>query len=202
MTKIQSMTMVGLGTIALVIGVLLASGTISSAQTDEPTPTPSPSNGTSGGTFKSNEDPAHEAGESAEQEAQEDAGIFPHGGPGGGCGGGRGIIKTAAAEVLGLSEDELRTQIRSGKSLAEIAQSQGMSVDDFKPALVEKAAADLKTRLDAGEITQAQYDSITGNLQADLDAIVNEHHSELSESSHGGTRFYRPFGDAALGSGT
>jgi len=78
MTKVQSWTMVSLSAVALVIGVLLASGALTSAQS--PTPTPSPSGSASAGTFKSNEDATHEASESAEREAQEDAGIFPGGG--------------------------------------------------------------------------------------------------------------------------
>ena len=75
MTKLQSWAMLGISVTALAIGVLLATGALTSAQS--PTPTPSTSGSS---TFKSNEDPTHEAGESAEREAQEDAGIFPHGG--------------------------------------------------------------------------------------------------------------------------
>ena len=71
MTKLQSWLIVGVSAVALMIGVLLATGTFTSAQS--PTPSPAPTSGA----FKSNEDPTHEAGESADREAQEDAGIFP-----------------------------------------------------------------------------------------------------------------------------
>ncbi len=83
MTKAQSWIMTGVAAVALVIGVLLASGALTSAQSDTPTPTPAastPSPSGSTGTFKSNEDPAHEAQESAEREAQEDSGQRPTGG--------------------------------------------------------------------------------------------------------------------------
>ena len=73
MTKLQSWLIVGVSAAALMIGVLLATGTFTSAQS--PTPTPAPTSGA----FKSNEDTTHEAGESADREAQEDAGIFPGG---------------------------------------------------------------------------------------------------------------------------
>jgi cytoskeletal protein RodZ len=72
MTKLQSWLIVGVSAVALMIGVLLATGTLTSAQSTTPTPSPAPTSGA----FKSNEDPNHEAGESAEREAQEDAGIF------------------------------------------------------------------------------------------------------------------------------
>ena len=75
MTKLQSWLIVGVSAVALMIGVLLATGTFTSAQSTTPTPSPAPSMGA----FKPNEDPAHEAQESAEQEAQEDAGIRPGG---------------------------------------------------------------------------------------------------------------------------
>jgi hypothetical protein len=72
MTKLQSWLIAGVSAVALTIGVLLATGTFTSAQSTTPSPSPAPTSGA----FKSNEDPAHEAGESAEREAQEDAGIF------------------------------------------------------------------------------------------------------------------------------
>lgn len=85
MTKVQSLTIAGISTIALVVGVLLAGGAMTSAQSTTVTPTPVPSGATPapGGTFKSNEDPAHEANETAEEEAAEDSGQG-HGRHGGG----------------------------------------------------------------------------------------------------------------------
>jgi len=70
MTKLQSWLILGVSAAALMIGVLLATGTFTSAQSSTPTPAPT------SGAFKSNEDATHESGESADREAQEDAGIF------------------------------------------------------------------------------------------------------------------------------
>src|SRR5213593_3992422 len=148
MTKLQAWTMTGLGTLALLVGALLATGAISFAQS--PTPAPSTTPSASGGTFQSNEDPDHEANETAEQEAAEDAGIRP-----GGCAGGHVEVASAAASVLGISQDDLRSALSSGQTLAQVAQAHGMSTDDFKAALTTKITADLKTKLDAGQITQA-----------------------------------------------
>ena len=99
MSKVQSWTMAGIGAAALVIGALMASGAMTSAQTSTATatlaattqaatatpaatatatpattattPGTTPSTKVSG----SNEDPTHEAGESTAREAQEDSGI-------------------------------------------------------------------------------------------------------------------------------
>src|SRR5712692_10543089 len=80
MSKTQSWVMMGVSSIALIIGVLLATGALTSAQTNTPTTAPSATTAP-GGTFKSNEDPTHEKSESADREAQEDSGTFhPRGG--------------------------------------------------------------------------------------------------------------------------
>jgi hypothetical protein len=81
MSKTQSWVMMGISSIALIIGVLLATGALTSAQTNTPTTAPSATTAP-GGTFKSNEDPTHEGTESAQREAQEDSGTF-HPGNGG-----------------------------------------------------------------------------------------------------------------------
>src|SRR2546427_12568054 len=49
MTKTHSWVFAGVSGFALITGILLATGAITFAQTDEPTPTPSASGGSSGG---------------------------------------------------------------------------------------------------------------------------------------------------------
>lgn len=56
------------------------------------------------------------------------------GGPGFGMGG--GIDLEVAAKTLGLSTDELRTQLQSGKSLADVAKAQGVDKQKLIDALV------------------------------------------------------------------
>jgi len=73
-TQTQTWILSGLAVVALAVAALIASGSLTSAQTDSPTPTPSAS-----GTFQSNEDPTHESGESSEREAAEDSGQFQPG---------------------------------------------------------------------------------------------------------------------------
>src|SRR3954447_15847344 len=51
----------------------------------------------------------------------------------------------AAATYLGLTEAQLRTQLESGKSLADVAKAHGKTVDGLVQALVDAA----KTKLDA-----------------------------------------------------
>jgi hypothetical protein len=178
MTNVQSWTMTGLATLALGAGVLLASGAVSFAQTDEPTPTPSATEAPDEGTSPT-PSPSDEGDTQPEdQESQENRGCGP---------GGKYLIKEAAAEVLGMSEDELITALREGQTLAEIAEAQGMSVEDFRAALTENVTADLQAQLDAGEITQEEFDEITAGLDEKIDRIIN---------AEGGLRFRRGPGGA------
>ena len=183
MTKVQSWTMTGLAVVALAVGVLLASGAVSFAQSptptpsptedagDDGTPTPSPSDEDTDGT----EDDANDTEDDADpngDDAEGSEGDDDDGGRGG-CGGGKYLIKEAAAEVLGISEDELIAGLRDGQSLAQIAEAQGMSIEDFRAALLENVTADLQARLDAGDITQEQFDEKVEELNANIDEIIN-----------------------------
>jgi len=99
------------------------------------------------------------------------------GGPGfGGPGFGRhvGASLDAAAKYLGLTEEQLRTQLASGKSLADVAKDKGKSVDDLKKAMT----ADLQAKLDQAvkdkKLTQAQADEILKETNDRLDDLVND----------------------------
>src|SRR5215203_4604134 len=62
----------------------------------------------------------------------------------------------AAAKYLGLSSDELRTQLESGKSLADIAKARGKSVEGLIQALVDDAKKHLDDAVSSGRVTQAE----------------------------------------------
>jgi len=97
----------------------------------------------------------------------------------------------AAATYLGLTQDQLRTQLESGKSLPDIAKAQGKSVAGLKQALT----ADLKTKLDQavkdGRLTQSEADSILAKVSASLDDLIN---STLPKMPAMGNGFHAPFG--------
>jgi polyhydroxyalkanoate synthesis regulator phasin len=91
-----------------------------------------------------------------------------HGGPHGFFG-----DLSAAATYLGLTEDALRTQLESGKSLADVAQAQGKSVDGLVTALTDAAKKKLDAAVAAGNLTQAQADQIAADLKERLNDLVN-----------------------------
>ncbi|MEA2156898.1 MAG: hypothetical protein QOE11_3038 [Solirubrobacteraceae bacterium] len=93
-------------------------------------------------------------------------------GPGGPGFGHRGAIKGAVfpdlAKALGLTREQLHTQLAAGKSIADVAKAQGKSLDDVRAAL----KADAKTQADKavanGDLTQAQADELLSHLDEAL----------------------------------
>jgi hypothetical protein len=79
----------------------------------------------------------------------------------------------AAADYLGLSDAELRTQLESGKSLAQIAQAQGKSVSGLVDAIVAAAKQRLDNAVAAGRLTQAQANDMLADLRGRIRNLVN-----------------------------
>jgi hypothetical protein len=85
------------------------------------------------------------------------------GGPGG-HGFGHGVGLDSAASAIGITEDELRTALQSGQSLAEIAQSHGVDPQKVTDALVADAKAHLDQAVASGKITQAEADQMLADI--------------------------------------
>ena len=89
----------------------------------------------------------------------------PDGRPGGrgtgrGMGHGRiGHSLEAAATALGITSDELRTALRDGQTIADVAATEGVDIQ----TVIDAMAAEVKTHLDeevaAGERTQEEADA-------------------------------------------
>jgi len=78
-----------------------------------------------------------------------------------------------AAEYLGLTEAELLEQLREGKSLAEIAEAEGKSVDGLEQAILDGARSALDEAVANERLTQEQADTIYERLQGFIDELVN-----------------------------
>ena len=79
----------------------------------------------------------------------------------------------AATDYLDLTEAQLRTQLESGKSLAQIARAQGKSVDGLVDALVDAAKEHVDRAVDAGRLTRAQADEMLNDLRDRITNLVN-----------------------------
>ena len=88
----------------------------------------------------------------------------------------------AAATYLGLSEEQLRTELESGKTLAQIATAHGKTPEGLVKALVDAASKKLDEAVAAGRLTRAEADSLLKGLEQRITDFVNG-------------RFPRPFRD-------
>jgi hypothetical protein len=79
----------------------------------------------------------------------------------------------AAASYLGLTEEELHTQLESGKTLAQVAKDRGKSADGLIQALVDSATKRLDADVAAGRLTKAQEQQILSGLKDRITAFVN-----------------------------
>jgi len=79
----------------------------------------------------------------------------------------------AAASYLGLTDAQVRSDFRSGKSLADIADAQGKSVDGLVQAIVDAAKPKIAAAVAAGRLTQSQADSILSGLKSHVTDFVN-----------------------------
>lgn len=81
---------------------------------------------------------------------------------------------TAIASYLGLSQTELRDQLQSGKSLADVVKAQGKSVSGLEDAMV----AALKTNLDTTSTpTPDQKVAAVKEMRSRIDTMVNATHT-------------------------
>ena len=95
-------------------------------------------------------------------------------GPGGHRGlRGHGAGLAAAAKALGMSETDLATALRSGKSLAAVAKEKGVDVQKVIDALVAEAKQRLADAVQNGRLTQAQADERLKDLTARITERVN-----------------------------
>jgi hypothetical protein len=97
------------------------------------------------------------------------------GGRGGMGRGGMGMTQShdAAAKALGMTSDELYTAVQGGKSLADVAKDQKVSVDSLIKAMVADAEGDLAAAVKAGTMTQAQADTLKSYLADRITDQVN-----------------------------
>jgi transposase-like protein len=106
-----------------------------------------------------------------------DLGGGPGGGHGHGPGGGRELMSDAA-KALGISESALFDQLRSGKTLSDIAKAHNTSLSEVQAAVKKAATARLGADLKAKRLTQAQYDEEVAEL--------DEHIANLGQRGPGG----------------
>ena len=72
------------------------------------------------------------------------------------------------AELSGKDVSDIQAQRHEGKSIADIAEENGVDQDALVNTITKRNQEKLQTRLDEGTITQEQYDSCLQNMQQNI----------------------------------
>ena len=86
---------------------------------------------------------------------------------------GHGKNMEEVAAILKLTKEELRTQVRSGKTLAQIATTQKVDIKLVIDSIVANIKTYIAEELASGEITQAQADKKLANVTTKVTEMVN-----------------------------
>jgi lambda repressor-like predicted transcriptional regulator len=105
------------------------------------------------------------------------------------------------ATYLGLKPADVVAQLRSGKSLADIAKAQGKTVDGVKTAITDAATKQLDAAVTAGKLTKDEETKLLDKLAANLDDLVNDVHGPGGFGGPGGPRHAFGFGFGLEGPG-
>lgn len=114
-------------------------------------------------------------------------------GPGGPGGPGRGgpDLGTAAG-ALGMTEDDLRTALQGGKTLAQVAKDKGVALDTLVQAIVGAEKARIAQDVSSGRITQQQADERLADLTTRVTDRVNAARPAGPWHGHGGPGRFGP----------
>lgn len=124
------------------------------------------------------------------ESAPDDAFVGPgFGRHGRGMGTGMGVDDQALAGFLGMTADQLRTELQaSGATLASVAEAHGKSRDALKSFLTDQFKARLDQEVADGRHTQAEADARLAQFTANLDQFID------GSMPLGGRGFGGPFG--------
>jgi hypothetical protein len=86
----------------------------------------------------------------------------------------RNIELDAAAGYVGLTDAQLIDQLRSGKSLAQVAKDKGKTTAGLEQSMTAAFKARLDKAASAGRITQSQEQTILKRFQDRLDKRINQ----------------------------
>ena len=103
-------------------------------------------------------------------------------------------VLAAAAQALGMTETDLVAELKSGKSITQVADAKNVDIAAVKSAMTAAVKAHLDAEVASGEHTQAEADAKLAKFTARLDEMVNR--TGLPQHGKGGHHGKRGHGPA------
>jgi hypothetical protein len=97
--------------------------------------------------------------------------------------GGFGAARDAVAQALGITTDQLKTDLKAGQSIADIATAQHVDVAQVIQVIVDQANTKVDAAVQAGKMTQAEADKIKSGETQMITDLVN---GKMPFGGHGG----------------
>jgi Zn-dependent M32 family carboxypeptidase len=91
------------------------------------------------------------------------------GGMGRGMFAGGNAEMAAAAAKLGMTTQDLMTELRAGKSLADVAKEKGVGTDELKAAIIAAVTTQIDQAVKDGKLTQTQAEQLKSKLDSQID---------------------------------
>lgn len=82
------------------------------------------------------------------------------------------LVVNSAAEALDMEAKDLAAELRQGKTLAQVAEERGVSLDDLESGMLEAAEARLDQAVSDGKLTQERAERILQGLSNRIDEMV------------------------------
>ena len=101
-----------------------------------------------------------------------------------------GYCSDAVSELLGLTHEELHELRLEGKSLADIAEANGITVDELVDTIMASKIEAVQAKVAAGTLTQEQADLMIERMTERTEEAVNRTSTGPTEWSRGGGRMY------------
>jgi len=107
------------------------------------------------------------------------------GGRGHGMGGSGNSLISVAAEQLGMTTEELVTELEAGKTIADVAQAKGVETKTIVDAYVALRSEKLAEMVADGRINQAEADEKLAEMRAEAEEHLQEAYPFSHDSGSG-----------------
>jgi hypothetical protein len=87
---------------------------------------------------------------------------------------GHGPKLDSAAQALGMSAEDLREQLRDGKTIAQVAQERNVDAQRVIDAMVAEANARIDEKVQEGDLTAEEANERKAELEERITELVNE----------------------------
>lgn len=99
-----------------------------------------------------------------------------------------------AAKALGMTEAELTTELKAGKSISDVAKTKNVDLAVVKAALVAEMKDHFAEEVKSGEHTQAEADAKMAEITANMDKMLTTAGLPQGPRGHGGPEGRGPGG--------